>query len=106
MLNDLGALRTGMAGIVVVLLIAAPFALQPSSAQGVELLWTVVAPALFVIFLFVLPLDLIMTWVFMSGCQGLERLRLRRVLVVESALTGLLVLAWTPFIMNLLSLGR
>ena len=100
---DLGLLRTAMAAIVLVLLVSAPLALQPASTEGWPLLWTVVIPALFVIFIFVLPLDLVMTLVFMSAKEGEERARLKRVLIAESVLTMLLAAAWTPFIVSIAS---
>ena len=63
---------------------------------------TVVSPALFVIFVFVLPLDLFMTWVFMSDKTGEERGRLKRVMLTEGALLAALTVSWTPFLVDLL----
>ena len=91
-----------MAITVALLVIAAPFALQPTNPHGWAIWPTVVAPALFVIFIFVLPLDVTMTLVFRADTQGAERARLTRVLTVELVLTALLTAAWIPFILRLL----
>ena len=102
LLSDLGALRAAMAIVVVVLVVMSPFALAPQSAHGWAIVPTVLAPALFVIFAFVLPLDVIMTLVFRSDKQGAERDRLSRVLLIEVVLFLVLAAAWTPFILNVL----
>ena len=52
--------------------------------------------------LFVLPLDMVMSVVFMSDRQGTERARMRRVLWIEAALLATLVASWTPFLADLL----
>jgi len=103
LMSDLGALRSGMAIAVILLVIGSPFALAPASAHGWAILPTVIAPALFVIFIFVLPLDLVMTLVFRSDKTGTERQRFNRILVAEGTLTALLTLSWTPFVVGLVT---
>lgn len=100
--RDLGPLRVAMAVTVALLVIAAPFALQPTNPNGWAIWPTVVAPALFVIFIFVLPLDVTMTLVFRADKEGAERARLTRVLTTELVLIALLVAAWIPFVLGLL----
>lgn len=103
LMSELGALRSGMAFVVALLVVASPFALAPASAHGWAIVPTVIAPALFAIFIFVLPLDLAMTLVFRSDKSGGERQRLNRVLAVETILTLTLILSWTPFVVSLVN---
>lgn len=64
-----------------------------------------VVPTLAVTLLFVIPLDMLMTRVFMSDKEGAERQRFRRILRFETAAYALLVLAWAPFLVSLFA-GR
>jgi len=49
----------------------------------------------------VLPLDMIMTLVFRSDAHAEKRAALGRVLLTEGALLVALVLAWLPFVLQL-----
>ena len=100
-MSDLGALRCAMALVVVFLVVMSPFSLAPASPHGWSIIPTVLSPALFVIFVFVLPLDLVMTLVFRSDREGDERERLSRVLLIETVLTVALIASWTPFVLSL-----
>ena len=63
---------------------------------------SVIAPTLFVIMAFVLPLDITMTLIFMSDRQGPERRRLRRIAQAETVLLVAMLVAWMPLMMRLL----
>lgn len=54
------------------------------------------------IVLFVLPLDMTMARIFMSGESHDDRLRLRKIIQIEGLLFILLLLAWVPFFMKIL----
>lgn len=95
-----GVLRTLLVLVVVALVIAAPFYDGPVHAMGWPLVRGVIAPALFAIMVFVLPLELTMTLVFMSG--GQDRRRLRIIVLTEAALFVAMLAAWTPFVAGLL----
>ena len=95
-----GVLRTLLVLVVVALVIAAPFYDGPIHATGWPLVRGVIAPALFAIMVFVLPLELTMTLVFMSG--GQDRRRLRIIVLTEVALFVAMLAAWTPFVAGLL----
>ena len=97
-----GILRALLVLCVVGLVIAAPFSGAPTHVMGWPLVRSVIAPTLFVIMAFVLPLDLAMTLVFMSGRQGLERRRLRVVALVEGVLFIAMLAAWAPLLLRLL----
>ena len=97
-----GTLRLLLAVGVVALIIAAPFSDVPAYSTGWPLVRGVIAPTLFVIMVFVVPLDITMTLVFMSDRQGAERRRLRLVAQTEAVLLVAMLVAWTPLVMRLL----
>ena len=100
--NFFGVLRTLLVLGVVALVIAAPFYDGPVHATGWPLVRGVLAPALFMIMVFVLPLELTMTLVFMSGRRDPDRRRLRIIVLTEAALFVTMLAAWTPFVAGLL----
>ena len=101
-LRSFGALRVLLVLGVVALIIAAPFSDGPAHATGWPLVRNVIAPTLFVIMAFVLPLDITMTLVFMSDRQGPERHRLRLIAQTEAVLFIAMLAAWIPLLMQLL----
>lgn len=98
----LGILRSALAVTAVALIVTAPFSGGAVQFEGWALWPTLVAPTLMVILAFVLPLDLMMTRVFMSDVDAGEHARLRFVLRVETVLFVVLLLAWFPFLLSLL----
>ena len=106
-LTSFGALRVLLLAGVVALIIAAPFSDGAVHASGHASVWPlvrgVIAPTLFVIMVFVLPLDITMTLVFMSGRHGEERRRLRRIVQTETVALVAMIVAWIPLVMRLLS---
>lgn len=124
---ELGALRSALLAAIAVLVASAPFAsfgpdgfdgIDVSRAVGVEggdpgsreinlslgLLWTtLVAPPLAVMMAFVVPLDMLMSRIYMTDKRGTERARYRRILAVEALALAVLVAAWAPFFVALLS---
>ena len=104
--SALGALRLLLAAAVVILVALAPFSGgQTNLETAFSFITTVLAPALFVVFVFVIPLDLTMTYVFMSAKGDSERVRYRNILWFEGALLTILILAWLPLVFNLLQLS-
>ena len=101
-LTMFGALRVLLVVSVVALILAAPFSDAPAHTTGWPLVRSVIAPTLFVIMAFVLPLDITMTLVFMSDRQGPERRRLRRIAQTEAVLLVAMLVAWMPLVMRLL----
>ena len=102
LVNMFGTLRLLLVVSVVVLIIAAPFSDGPTYSTGWPLVRSVIAPTLFVIMAFVLPLDITMTLIFMSDRQGPERRRLRRIAQAETVLLVAMLVAWMPLLMRLL----
>lgn len=105
-LDDLGALRIALCAVVIALIAAAPFGGGQARFEGLAFVLTVLAPALFVMFVFILALDLVMTRVFLVDAEGDARRRLVRVLRVEGVLFAFLLLAWAPLVIRLLALRQ
>ena len=99
--REFGALRVLLVVGVVALVVAAPFSDGPAHATGWPLVRSVITPTLFVIMVFVLPLDITMTLVFMSDRQGPERRRLRLIARTEAILLIVMLAAWMPLVMRL-----
>lgn len=104
-LHDIGFLRGALVVVVLSLIALAPFAGGPAQFSGWGLVVTVVAPAFYVVVLFVLPLDMLMTRVFMSDKSGAERARFRRILWTEAVLLVLMIASWAPFVAKLLRIA-
>ncbi len=100
-LSDLGPLRWMLALLVALVVLMAPAALGETRLDWPMVVPTVVAPAVAPILFFVLMLDVLMTRVLMSSADPAGRARLRRALVFDLAVTGVLVLAWAPFFLRL-----
>ena len=81
----------------------APGAREIGVSMG--LIWaTLVAPPLAVMMAFVVPLDMLMSRIYMTDKHGAQRARYRRILAAETLAFLLLVAAWAPFFFALLSL--
>jgi hypothetical protein len=99
---DFGFLRGALFVVTVILIGIGPFSDGQVVLDSWRLLPSVVAPSLMLILIFVLPLDMTMARIFMSGAATSSRLRLRRIIFVEGALFIALVLAWIPFFRSVL----
>jgi len=98
----LGALRAMLVSLLLALIVLGPFAGGTAEDPDASIVLSVVAPAFYVIMLFVLPLDITMSNVFMSDKQGEERARFRFIIRTEVALFVLMLLSWLPFVIRLL----
>jgi hypothetical protein len=99
-----GLLRAGLMLGTLLLVFLAPFAGGHVETSGWPMVTTLLAPVCFVIFIFVLGLDMLMTRVFMSGSAGTERQRLVMILRSEALLLLILLASWAPFVLSLLRL--
>jgi hypothetical protein len=82
---------------------AAPFAGGQIEYHDWRILPTLIAPVIMVMLVFALPLDLLMTRIFMLDRQGPARDRLRRIALIEAGALAILLLAWWPFLARLLT---
>ena len=99
---EFGPLRLMLALLVLATCAAAPFSDGPAVYSGWRLATTVIAPTIFVMLAFLLPLDMLMSAVFMSGRGEAARARFRRIILAELLLLALLGVAWLPFVLRLL----
>lgn len=97
----IGPMRLALALFTLTLILMAPFA-SDAKLAGWGIVVGSVAPALTVIMLFVIPLDMMMSRIFMTDTEGAQHLRYRRILWFELFLFMALLLAWGPFMANLL----
>ena len=91
-----------LVSVLLALIVLVPFAGGTAEDPDASIVLSVVAPAFYVIMLFVLPLDITMSNVFMSDKQGEERSRFRFIIRTEVALFVLMLLSWLPFVIRLL----
>ena len=80
---------------------AAPFGMAEAQFDDWRIIPTVILPVLAVVLLFLLPLDMLMSWVFAAGDVS-RRARLRRAIHIEGIALLVLIGAWTPFMLQLL----
>ena len=97
-----GLLRTLLVLSTVVLAAVSPFALKAGSIEESGLFLPAIAPSLVVILIFVIPLDMAMTRIFMSAANDENRARLSFVIKSEGVLLLLLLATWIPFFSTLL----
>ncbi len=102
-LRKIGPLRVMHAAFLLVLVLSAPFAGGESARSGFAMWPTLIAPALVPIFNFVLPHDMTMAAIGRASAEGAERARLTTVIRFDALLLVLLVGAWLPFFLELLS---
>ena len=103
-LGRLGPLRTMLVIIVLALIVISPFAGGRVVVSGWAIITTLLAPTLYVIMVFVLPLDIVMTRVFMSAAEGEARARYVRIIRIELLLLILLLISWAPFVGRLVGI--
>lgn len=101
-LLGLGLFRTVMLALILVLAMLGAFNDGQTHVEGLPLLTSVVAPAMMVIMIFVLLLDITMTRVFASEAEPTRKAQLRFASVVDSWSLLLLVLTWAPFVARML----
>ncbi len=92
-----------MLGTLLVVLLS-PFAGGHVQTSGWPLVTTLIAPVCFVLLVFVLGLDMLMTRVFMSGSSADARRRLVLIFRSEALLLLVLLASWAPFVVSLLRL--
>jgi len=100
--RDLGVLRSLLIGAVILSILAAPFADGTERLRGWAIVPTVIGPTVMMIVVFVLPLDIVMSRVFMIDCEPAGRRRFRRIITTELVALIAVVGAWLPFIVGVL----
>ena len=97
LLQQMGALRVTLVAGAILDMLVAPSPGTPVIYAGMGLVTTLIVPVLAPILLQVLLLDALMGRVLMSSHTGAERVRYRRIMIVNLVIAFALVLRWTPY---------
>jgi len=97
-----GPLRAMLYAGIVLLMVAAAFSLGGTQKSGIMMFPTLIVPAVVPMIFFVMPLDMTMCAIMMSGKDDAARYRYHRLLLWDLASMGGLVGAWWPFYSRLL----
>jgi uncharacterized membrane protein len=97
-IKSIGPLRGMLAFIVLAVIAIAPLSGNEGYETGWEVIRGAVAPALAVIFVFVLLLDILMSLIFRVDQAEAERRRYQRIIYLNALLVAGLLLAWAPVI--------
>lgn len=103
--RDLGVLRCLLIVAVLLSIAVAPFADGTERLSGWAIVPTVVGPTVMMIVLFVLPLDIVMSRVFMIDSDEAGRRRYRRIITTELLAFAAILGAWLPFMVGVLDLN-
>ena len=97
-----GSLRLLLIVVAILLTLLGPFSGGSVDFAGFALITTLVAPVAYAIFIFVLPLDMTMSALFMTDTTPQRRAALKRALITEAVLLATMLCAWLPFTLQLL----
>jgi len=105
-LAGIGPMRIALLAITAFLIACAPFAGTGPVYAGWQFVPTVLAPVLAPIMLFVLPLEMTMSRLFMADEGEAGKQRYRRIIRIELFGFALLVLSWLPYLVRLWNASR
>jgi hypothetical protein len=98
-IKGLGTLRILLALATCFLIALAPFAKAADYQSGWDIFRGIVAPALAVPMMFVLLVDLLMSWIFLSSVDAGEQPRYKAIIRLECLLFAILSSVWIPMIL-------
>jgi len=98
----LGVLRSLLMMTALTVVIAAPFADGSAHTDGWRLLPSVIAPTITMMLVFAIPLDITMAKIFMTDAKPEEANRLKFAVRIDILTLFAVLLAWTPFFINIL----
>ena len=99
-----GPLRTMLYISIAILSLTALFSMGGTQKTGLMMFPTLIAPAIVPMIFFVLPLDMTMCRIMMSGRDAKARKRYRHMSAFDAAAFAILFVAWFPFYYRLLTL--
>lgn len=103
--RDFGLFRNVMLAITAGLIILGPFNDGVTYLSGWRFFTSVVAPAMMVIIVFLLLLDITMARVFAKDAAPARSVTLRRASNTEALALLVLALAWSPFVLRMLGIS-
>lgn len=103
--RDFGLFRNVMLAITVMLTLLGPLNDGVTYLSGWRFFTSVVAPAMMVIIVFLLMLDITMARVFAKDAEPARSATLRRASNTEVLALLMLLLAWSPFVLRMLGIS-
>ena len=100
----IGPLRTMLYLLILALAVMSVFSMGGTEKSGLMMMPTLIAPAIVPMLFFVLPLDMTMCWIMMSGKSKAKRQRYRHLIQLNCLAFLLLLGAWFPFYARLLGI--
>ena len=101
-IHYVGMLRAGLFALTVLVIACAPFADGRTHLHDWRLFPGVIAPAIMMMLVFALPLDMTMSRIFMLDAEPTEVRRLRTIVRTEIVLLLVMVVFWLPFMLKVL----
>ena len=101
--RSLGFLRLALIVLAIINILMSPSPGATAAREGLEILTTLVAPAMAPILMTVLLFDALMSKVRASDSSGEERIKFTHIMLVELATVTILIIAWFPYF---IALGR
>ena len=98
-----GPLRGMLYLLILILSITAIFSMGGTQKSGLMMFPTLIAPAIVPMLFFVIPLDMTMCRIMMSGREAPVRKRYRHIVALDALSFVLLLGAWFPFYYRLLN---
>ena len=98
-----GPLRGMLYLLIVILSITALFSMGGTQKSGLMMFPTLIAPAIVPMIFFVIPLDMTMCSIMMSGREPVVRKRYRHIIFFNTLSFVVLLGAWYPFYYRLLN---
>jgi len=99
----IGSLRLALLVMAVAAIALAPFAGGEVQYSFPDIVTTFLAPPFAILIAFVVPLDCLMTGLFLHGAAANERRRLRLALSAGGVVWLALVISWAPYFLRLAS---
>ena len=103
--RDFGLFRNVMLALTVMLALLGPLNDGVTYLSGWRFFTSVVAPAMMVIIVFLLMLDITMARVFAKDAEPARSVTLRRASNTEALALLVLLLAWSPFVLRMLGIS-
>ena len=89
-------------GGILLMIVAAAFSLGGVQKSGIMMFPTLIIPAMVPMMFFILPLDMTMCAIMMSGKDDVAKRRYRKLIVCDLVVMAALFAAWWPFFFRLI----
>lgn len=101
LIKSLGFLRLCLLGLAFIDILLRPSPGSTAAHEGIEIISTLIAPAVAPILLMVILFDALMSKIRASDTQGDEKTTFTQIMLIELAMVIILVIAWFPYFIAL-----